>query len=109
VLLALLHHVSFHMLALAVHPLSYVCFIETFLHELALAFHTCAHFNTIDACPRKTSINSISKEPLSFHFSKWTMFLSNYHLGPWEQIAWLINKCLNPMSYLTSPVFQNTN
>jgi hypothetical protein len=35
---------SFHVLALAEHPLSCVCFSETFLHESALAFHTCVHF-----------------------------------------------------------------
>jgi hypothetical protein len=36
---------SFHMLALAEHPLSCVCFSEMFFHESALAFHTCVHFN----------------------------------------------------------------
>ena len=39
------HHVSFHLLALAEHPLSCVCLSETFPHESALAFHTCVHFN----------------------------------------------------------------
>jgi hypothetical protein len=32
----ILHHVTFHMLALAEHPLSCVCFSETFLPESAL-------------------------------------------------------------------------
>jgi hypothetical protein len=41
----ILHHVSFHVLALGEHSLSCVCFIQMFLHEFALAFHTCAHFN----------------------------------------------------------------
>jgi hypothetical protein len=33
------------MLALAGNPLFCVCFSETFLHDSALAFYTCAHFN----------------------------------------------------------------
>jgi hypothetical protein len=36
---------SFHMVALAEHPLFYVYFSEMFLHESTLAFHTCVHFN----------------------------------------------------------------
>jgi hypothetical protein len=36
---------SFHVLALAEHPLSCVCFSKTFLHESALAFHTFVHFH----------------------------------------------------------------
>ena len=36
---------SFCVLALAKHPLSCVCFSEMFLHESALAFYTCVHFN----------------------------------------------------------------
>ena len=40
----MLHHSSFHVLALAEHPLSCVCFSTMFLHESALAFHTCVHF-----------------------------------------------------------------
>lgn len=35
----------FHMLVLAEHPLSCVCFSETVLRECALAFHTCDNFN----------------------------------------------------------------
>ena len=41
----ILHHVSFHVFALAEHPLFCVYFRETFLHESALAFQTCVHFN----------------------------------------------------------------
>jgi hypothetical protein len=36
---------SFHVFALAEHPLSCVFFSKTFLCESALAFHTCVHFN----------------------------------------------------------------
>jgi hypothetical protein len=36
---------SFHVLALAEHPLSCVSFRETFLHKSALAFYTSVHFN----------------------------------------------------------------
>jgi hypothetical protein len=36
---------SFHVLALAEHPLSCVHFSETFLHKYALAIHICIHFN----------------------------------------------------------------
>jgi hypothetical protein len=35
----------FHVFALAEHPLSCVCFSKMFVHESALAFHTCVHFN----------------------------------------------------------------
>jgi hypothetical protein len=35
----MLHHVSFHMLVLADHPFSCVCFSEMFLHVFALAKH----------------------------------------------------------------------
>jgi hypothetical protein len=39
-----LHLVSCHVLALAEHPLSYVCFSKMFLHKSALAFHLCPLF-----------------------------------------------------------------
>ena len=37
----------FHMLALAKHPFTCVCFRKIFLHESALVFYTCDHFNEI--------------------------------------------------------------
>jgi hypothetical protein len=46
---------SFHVLALAEHPLSCVCFSTMFLLESALAFHTCVHFN-------KTSLHVFASE-----------------------------------------------
>jgi hypothetical protein len=41
----ILHHMSFHRLVLAEHPLSCVCFSKMSLHKSSLAFHTSIHFN----------------------------------------------------------------
>jgi hypothetical protein len=61
------HHVSFHMLALAEHPFSSVCFSQMFLHESALIFHPCPlQENTpSDVYPSKTpsSITEFPKNP----------------------------------------------
>jgi hypothetical protein len=42
----IVHHTSFHVLALAKHPFTCICFSKTFLHESALEKHpiTCVHF-----------------------------------------------------------------
>jgi hypothetical protein len=56
---------SFHVFALAEHPLSCVFFSKTFLCESALAFHTCVHFN-------KTFLHMFAPakhHPTCFHFS----------------------------------------
>ena len=54
--LCIINEESFHMLALVEHPLSCVCFSETFLHKFALAFHLCLlQENTSSCvCPSKT-------------------------------------------------------
>ena len=68
----LLHHVFFHTLALAEHPLSGVCFIESFLHKSSLAFHTRVHFDETFLhvfASEKHCSKELSKEPLSFHFT----------------------------------------
>jgi hypothetical protein len=60
------------MLALAEHPLSLVCFIETSLHESALAFHTCVHFNEMFLhvfAPAKHHPTDFAKNSLNFHFT----------------------------------------
>ena len=70
------HHVSFHVLALAGHPLSCVCLIETFLHVFVSAKHHPTDF---------------SKEPLSFCFRLLQVFL---HLGCmwgcWSHISFML-------------------
>ena len=57
----ILHHVSFHMLALAEHHFTCVCFSKMFLHEAALAFYLYAlQENTPSCvCPRNTPSNTM--------------------------------------------------
>jgi hypothetical protein len=40
----ILHRMSFHVHAFTEHPLSFICFSETFLHKSASNFHTHVHF-----------------------------------------------------------------
>ena len=62
----ILHHVSFHVLALAEHPFTCFCFSQTFLHESALAFHACVHFKEtflLMIAPAKLHPTSFPKNP----------------------------------------------
>ena len=56
----ILHHVSFHVLALAEHSFTCVSFSEMFLHDSALAFHLCALQEDTPSCvcPRKRPSNT---------------------------------------------------
>ena len=69
---------SFHVLALAEHPLSCVCFSEMFLHESALVFHlkesvhlrkTLLHvFAPAKHHPTQLTLQRTLKFPLHFPF-----------------------------------------
>jgi hypothetical protein len=55
-----LHHVSFHVFALAASPFTCVCFSEMFLHKSALVLHLCPFQENAPShvCPSKTPSNT---------------------------------------------------
>jgi hypothetical protein len=52
---------SFHVLALAEHPFTCICFREMFLHKSIWAFHTCVHFDVF--APAKHHPTDFPKNP----------------------------------------------
>ena len=75
---------SFHMLALAEHPLFCVCFSETFLHESALAFHTCVHFNKmfLHVLAQQNAVQPTFQRTLTFPLHIFYQFLDKAQVKP---------------------------